>query len=117
LRAAHAELVRLGASPAAGIVAQRLRDMGASHLPRGPRPATRTNPAHLTQREMEVLALIADGLSNVEIARRMYLSRRTVGHHVSAILAKLDVPTRTDAVQEAARLGTASQIRPVTPPK
>jgi DNA-binding CsgD family transcriptional regulator len=111
LRQAHAESVRLGAAPAAGMVARRLRELGASDIPRGPRPATRANPAHLTPREMEILALIAEGRRNAEIAEHVYLSPRTVAHHVSAILAKLGVHSRTEAVREAARLGIGGQDR------
>jgi len=74
-------------------------------VPRGPRPATRENPAHLTRREGEVLALVCSGCSNAEIAARLFLSERTVHHHVSAILRKLDVRTRGEAGAAAARLG------------
>ena len=105
LRRALDELQRLGASPAAAIVARRLRERGATGLPRGPRPATRQNPAALTPRELEVLELVAQGLRNTQIAERLYLSPRTVGHHVSAILRKLGVPTRGQAGAEARRLG------------
>jgi DNA-binding CsgD family transcriptional regulator len=117
LRFAHAEFVRLGAAPAAGMVAERLRDMGASGIPRGPRPATRANPARLTQREMEILALLVEGRPNTGIAERLYLSPRTVAHHVSSILAKLGVHSRTEAVQEAARLGIAPQNGHLPAPK
>ena len=72
---------------------------------RGPRAATRENPAGLTARELEVLALVAEGLRNAEIAQRLFLSEKTVGHHVSAILRKLEVRTRSQAGAEAARLG------------
>jgi DNA-binding NarL/FixJ family response regulator len=74
-------------------------------LPRGPRAATRRNAAHLTPREVEVLALVAQGLQNAEIAARLFLSQRTVEHHVAAILRKLDVRTRGQAGVKAARLG------------
>ncbi len=74
-------------------------------LPRGPRAATRENPAGLTAREVEVLALVAEGLRNADIAERLFLSEKTVGHHVSAILRKLGVRTRGEASAEAHRIG------------
>jgi len=98
---AHAELQRLGAHPAAAIVARRLRDRGARGLPRGPRPATRSNPASLTPREVEVLQLVVQGLRNAEIADRLFLSVKTVDHHVSAILRKLGVRSRGEAATAA----------------
>lgn len=109
LRLALTELQRLGARPAVGIVTRRLRERGVRGVPRGPPQATRRNPASLTAREAEVLALIADGLRNAEIAERLFLSRKTVDHHVSAILRKLGVHTRGEASAEAARLGLTSQ--------
>ena len=93
----------LGAAPLARRVAERMRTLGAS-VPRGPRPATRANPAGLTARQLEVLALLADGLSNAEIAERLVLSPRTAEHHVAAVLAKLGATTRWDAVRRAAVL-------------
>jgi DNA-binding CsgD family transcriptional regulator len=97
LRQALDELQRLGAAPAAAIVARRLRSRGARGLPRGPRARTRANPANLTPREMEILALVAEGRRNGDIAERLFLSQKTVSHHVSAILRKLDVKTRGEA--------------------
>jgi DNA-binding CsgD family transcriptional regulator len=108
VRQAIEELQRLGARPAAAIVARRLRERGVRGIPRGPRPRTRENPAGLTGRELEVLALLAEGLRNAQIAKRLVISEKTVGHHVSAILRKLDVRTRGEAGAQAVRLGIVS---------
>jgi DNA-binding CsgD family transcriptional regulator len=108
LRQAFDELRGLGAEPAAAVVARRLRERGERGLARGPRPSTRENPAGLTAREVEVLALVAEGLRNSEIAERLFLSGRTVDHHVSAIFRKLSVRTRAQAGAEAVRLGLAA---------
>jgi DNA-binding NarL/FixJ family response regulator len=105
VREAHAELVDLDARGAVALVARRLRVRGARGLARGPRSATRSNPAGLTVRELEVLRLVAEGLRNADIAQRLFLSRRTVDHHVSAILRKLDARTRVEAASTAIRLG------------
>jgi DNA-binding CsgD family transcriptional regulator len=104
LSRAHDTLQSLGAQPAAAAVAQRLRERG-TRVARGPRPSTRDNPAQLTAREVEVLALVAEGLRNADIARRLFVSEKTVGHHISAILRKLDVRTRGEAGATAVRLG------------
>jgi DNA-binding CsgD family transcriptional regulator len=111
LRRALEQLNELGATKAVALVARRLRRRGARGLPRGPRPATRVNPAQLTARELEVLGLVATGLRNAEIADRLYVSQRTIDTHVSAILRKLGVRTRGEAGAEAARLGLVSQDR------
>jgi DNA-binding CsgD family transcriptional regulator/tetratricopeptide (TPR) repeat protein len=107
LRRALTELQRLGATPAARIVARRLRARGVRDLPRGPYRAARQNPAGLTARELEVLALLTQRLPTADIARRLVLSPRTVDHHVSRIRAKLGVRTRTEAVAAAKQLGLA----------
>jgi DNA-binding NarL/FixJ family response regulator len=86
-------------------VAQRLRELGTGSIPRGRRPSTRANPAGLTGREVEVLALLAAGHSNAEIAGRLYLSTKTVEHHVSRVLAKLGCATRHQAAERATALG------------
>jgi DNA-binding CsgD family transcriptional regulator len=107
LRRSLEELRRLGAMPAAAIVVRRLAARGARGVSRGPRPTTLENPAHLTKRELEVLGHVAQGLRNADIAERLFLSEKTVDHHVSAILRKLNVRTRGQAGAEAVRLGLA----------
>ena len=92
----------LGAAPAVALVRRRLRGLGVARLPRRPQPGTLANPAGLTDRQLEILRLVAAGLSNAEIAQRLVVSPRTVDHHVSAILAKLGVPTRREAAARAA---------------
>lgn len=105
LRQALAELSALGARAAADIVARRLREHGVRGIPRGPRPTTRSNPADLTARELEVLHLLGDGLRNADIADRLFLSGKTIDHHVTAILRKLRARSRGEAVAQASKLG------------
>jgi DNA-binding CsgD family transcriptional regulator/tetratricopeptide (TPR) repeat protein len=105
IRQAMQQLQRLGAVPAAAIAARRLRERGVRGVPRGPRPRTRENPAGLTARELEVLRLLCTGLRNAQIAAQLVVSERTVDHHVSAVLRKLDAETRGEAAAAAARLG------------
>ena len=65
-----------------------MRELGF-RVPPGPREATRANPAGLTARQLEVVALLVEGLTNAEIAERLVVSPRTVEHHVAAVLQKL----------------------------
>jgi DNA-binding CsgD family transcriptional regulator len=108
-RRALERLQELGARPAATRIARTLRAQGVRQVGLGPRPATRENPAGLTARELEVLVLVAEGLRNADIAARLFLSERTVAHHVSAILRKLGVGTRTQAGAQATRLGIGAR--------
>jgi DNA-binding NarL/FixJ family response regulator len=78
-----------------------LRERGARGLPRGPRPATRRNPANLTSRQLEVLTLVSQGLRNAEIAERLFISPSTAKVHVQHILRKLGVKTRLQAAMQA----------------
>jgi DNA-binding CsgD family transcriptional regulator len=94
---AVAGFTAMGARPAADLVRRQLRATGVRRIPRGPRGTTSENPWGLTARELQVLELVADGLSNAAIARRLVLSTRTVEHHVSAVLAKLGVTSRGEA--------------------
>jgi DNA-binding CsgD family transcriptional regulator len=109
LRAALSVVDQLGARPAAALARKRLRALGARGVPRGPRPATRANPAGLTRRESEIVALIGAGHSNQQIASRLFLSTRTVENHVSAILIKLGAGSRREAASAAERLGLIPQ--------
>jgi DNA-binding CsgD family transcriptional regulator len=111
-RAALALFERLGAHPAAEIARRSLRERGARGLHRGPQPRTRANPQGLTSRQLEVLPLLAEGLHNAEIAQRLSTSPRTVEHHVSAVLAKLDARSRAEAVRRAYDLGLLAQVSP-----
>jgi len=84
---------------------EQLQRAGVKGIARGPRATTSSDPAGLTLRERQILALLAEGLSNVEIACRLARSEKTVEHHVSAVLRKLDAHSRGEAVAMAGRLG------------
>ena len=96
-RGALATFDRIGASLDADVAASVLRSWGVGGRT-GPR-----DTALLSRREQEVLALVAAGLSNPEIAERLYISRRTAAHHVSNVLSKLGVRNRAEAAAYAAR--------------
>ena len=95
LRAALRIFTDLGAPAAARITRQKMRQMGIRSIPVGPRTATRSDPLGLTRREHEVLDLVRAGHTNAEIAAKLFISPKTVDHHLSALLAKLDAPPGT----------------------
>jgi DNA-binding CsgD family transcriptional regulator len=95
--AALAIFERLGARPAAEGLRRRLQTGGVLNLPRKPRAATRENPFGLTHRQVEILTLLTQDLSNAAIAARLHISPKTVDHHVSAVLTQLDVHSREAA--------------------
>jgi len=95
---------QLGAAPAAQALRKQMRAQGIQGIPRGTRASTRLDPHGLTKREAEILALVAAGLRNSAIARKLFLSTKTVDHHVSAILTKLGVPSRAEAAAMARKL-------------
>ncbi len=104
VRDALRRLDELGARATAGLARRKLRQMGARSVPAGPRRATRTHPLGLTPREREVLELICDRQTNTQIARALFISVKTVDHHVSSVLAKLGVETREAAVDKSRNL-------------
>jgi DNA-binding CsgD family transcriptional regulator len=108
LRQALETFESLGARTAAAAARRKMKNLGLKAIPRGPRAATRAAPAGLTAREQQVLALLAEGLSDREISRRLFISERTVQHHVSAVLAKTGVSSRTAAARQAGRMGIAA---------
>ncbi|MRG59627.1 AAA family ATPase [Agromyces sp. CFH 90414] len=114
LLAALAIADRLGAAPLARRIRADLRDRGVRGIPRGPSTPTRSNPEGLTDRQVEVLRLLADGLTNAEIADRLVVSVRTVDSHVAAVLAKLGVSSRQEAARAAARLGATASAAPIS---
>ena len=97
---------RLGARPLEKRTGGRMRELGI-RVPKGPRRATRANPAGLTARQLEVLVLVAEGLTNAEIAERLVVSHRTAEHHVAAVLMKLGAADRREAARRASELGLA----------
>ncbi|WP_275571676.1 ATP-binding protein [Mycolicibacterium vanbaalenii] len=98
-------LDNLGAAAVAAKVRRALRSGGATAVPARRRASTLANPAGLTARQIEVLQLIGDGMTNAELAGHLYLSVRTVDHHVAAILGKLVATGRRDAVRKGRELG------------
>ena len=105
MRDAVHRLDAMGAGAAARLARREMRRRGLAAVPAGMRSTTRANPVNLTNRELDVLRQVAAGCTNNEIADNLFISVRTAGHHVSAVLTKLGVSNRRAAAVEAARLG------------
>jgi DNA-binding CsgD family transcriptional regulator len=105
MRDALALFEKLGAAAAAKRCREKLRKAGIRGVARGPRASTAKNVAGLTSRELQIIILLAQGLSNAAIAGRLVRSEKTIDHHVSTIYRKLEVHSRHAAVTKANRLG------------
>ena len=88
---------RLGAYATSQKIRKSMREIGIKNIPKGPRRTTRKNIAGLTTRQLEVLRLLGKGLSNNEIGIKLFISPKTVDHHISAILSKLNIHSRFEA--------------------
>ena len=95
----------LGATATADRLRHQLRRDGVTQLPARPRTSTRDNPSGLTNRQLDVAKLVARGLTNAEIAERLFISTKTADHHVSAVLGKLGMPNRRAVISRAGELG------------
>jgi DNA-binding CsgD family transcriptional regulator len=104
-RQAIAMIQALGATSVYEKLKMDMRSSGIKNIPRGIRKSTQSNPALLTARELDVLKLLQEGLQNKEIAAKLFISAKTVDHHISSILFKLDSNSRVKAVQQATKLG------------
>ena len=102
-------LERLGAGPPKEVLSKALRATGVRSIRRGPRPSTKNNPHGLTNCELEVLRLMAQGFGTPQISQRLFISSRTVDHHVSAVFAKLEVHSKSEAVALAFQSGLVDQ--------
>jgi DNA-binding CsgD family transcriptional regulator/tetratricopeptide (TPR) repeat protein len=109
-RAALEILDRLGAVPAAARLRRQMRAGGSRAIPRGPIAMTRANAAGLTRRQVQVLGLLGEALSNAEIAARLCISAKTAEHHVSAIMARLEVFSRQEAAAAGRDRGLLAEL-------
>ena len=105
IREAIALFDKVGAVATIAIAQARLRELGETAIPRGRRASTRDDRWGLTRREREVLALIVEGLTNAEIAGRLFIAEKTVDNHVASVLAKMGVTSRHDAARLAEPAG------------
>ena len=107
----------LGAVPAAALLRRRMRAGGEQRIPRGPRKTTRQNPFGLTIRELGVLGKLVCGASNLEIANSLFISAKTVDHHVSSILGKIGATSRKEAAEIALSRGLIGKDGEPSSPK
>ena len=103
-REAISIIKKLGADAVYSKLRFEMRASGIKSIPRGIRKKTRSNPANLTERELDVLKLLKEGAPNKEIGSRLFISSKTVDNHISSIFFKLNVHSRAKAVQQATRL-------------
>jgi len=103
-RKAICMIQELGATAVYEKLKMEMRASGIKSIPRGIRETTRANVARLTEREVDVLKLLKEGMQNKEIADRLFISAKTVDNHITSILFKLDVNSRVKAVHEAINL-------------
>jgi DNA-binding CsgD family transcriptional regulator len=101
----------LGAAPAGAHLRRQMRSRGIRGVPRGPIAHTRASPAGLTRRQSQVLALLAQGLTNGEIAEKLFISAKTAEHHVCAIMARLGADNRHEAADAARKRGLLSAVK------
>lgn len=111
LNEVFADLADLGAEGVIRGLRRELRRRGVKHIPRGERETTKQNPAGLTPRQAEVLDLMTRGMSNAAIARELFITEKTASHHVSAVLTKLNVGSRLEAVALATANGWSSPVK------
>ncbi|HEX2533592.1 MAG TPA: AAA family ATPase [Chitinophagaceae bacterium] len=95
----------LRATATARRMKQEMEASGIKKVPRGKRSSTLANPAQLTSREVQILQYLQEAASNKEIAAALFISAKTVDHHISSILFKLEAPSRSKAVTQAIKLG------------
>ncbi len=118
LRSSYRRARNLGARPLAARIAAILRSLGESaEEPRDPSAGSRVLVAGLTQRQVEIVRLVAQGFTNKEIAQQLFLSPRTVEMHVANLLNRLECRNRSEAVRKASELGLIEGEEPQTMPR